>query len=50
MISVVALALSLAFTASAFGANVVKAKTKADCEKAGGTWDAQKQTCSGKKM
>ena len=38
--STVALALALAFAGPAFAGDVTTAKTQADCEKAGGTWDA----------
>jgi uncharacterized membrane protein len=41
------LALSLA-TASAFAQDVSKATTKADCEKAGGSWDAPANGCGEK--
>jgi hypothetical protein len=46
---IVALGLALAFTAPSFAADVTKAKTQADCEKAGGMWDAKTSKCS-KKM
>ena len=45
---VVALGLALAFTAPAFAADVTTAKTKADCDKAGGVWDAKAKTCKPK--
>ena len=38
--STLALALALAFAGPAFAGDVTTAKTQADCEKAGGTWDA----------
>jgi hypothetical protein len=50
LISMFALALALAFTVPAFAGDVTAAKTKADCQKAGGMWDAKTNTCSAKKM
>ena len=47
--AVVALGLAVAFTVPAFAADVTKAKTQADCQKAGGIWDAKTSKCS-KKM
>jgi hypothetical protein len=44
----VALGLAFAFTAPAFAADVTTAKTKADCTKAGGVWDAKGKTCKAK--
>ena len=49
LLSIFTLAVGLAFTVPAFAADVTKAKTQADCEKAGGTWDAQTSKCH-KKM
>jgi hypothetical protein len=43
-----ALALEVAFAAPAFAADVTAAKTKADCDKAGGVWDATTKTCAAK--
>ena len=43
-----ALALGVAFAASAFAADVTAAKTKADCDKAGGVWNATTNTCAAK--
>ena len=43
-----ALALGVAFAASAFAADVTTAKTKADCDKAGGVWDATTNACVAK--
>ena len=40
LVSTFALALALAFTGPAFAGDVTTAKTQADCEKAGGVWDA----------
>jgi hypothetical protein len=45
-----ALAVALAFTGSALAADVMTAKTKADCHKAGGMWDAKTKMCEQKKM
>ena len=50
LISMFALALALAFTAPAFAGDVTAAKTQADCQKAGGMWDAKTNTCTAKKM
>jgi hypothetical protein len=43
-----ALALGVAFAAPAFAGDVSMAKTKADCDKAGGMWDASTNTCKSK--
>jgi hypothetical protein len=40
LVSMVVLALALAFTGPAFAGDVTKATNAADCEKAGGMWDA----------
>ena len=45
---IVALGLAVAFTAPTFAADVTTAKTKADCTKAGGIWDAKGKTCKPK--
>jgi hypothetical protein len=45
---VVALGLALAFTAPTFAADAAKAKTEADCTKAGGVWDSKTKTCKSK--
>lgn len=50
LISMFALALALAFTGPAFAGDVTTAKNQADCQKAGGYWDAKAQSCSQKKM
>ena len=50
LISIFALTLALAFTGPAFAGDVTAAKTEADCQKAGGMWDAKTNTCSEKKM
>jgi hypothetical protein len=46
--TVVALGVAVAFTAPVFAADVAKAKTEADCKKAGGTWDATAKKCNPK--
>jgi hypothetical protein len=43
LVLIVALGLAVAFTAPAFAGD-----TEADCQKAGGTWDAKTKTCSNK--
>ena len=43
-----ALALGVAFASAAFADDVIMAKTKADCDKAGGVWDATTNTCAAK--
>jgi hypothetical protein len=45
---IVALGFALAVTAPAFAADVTTAKTKADCDQAGGVWDASTNTCKSK--
>jgi hypothetical protein len=50
LVSTFALALALAFTGPAFAGDVTTAKTEADCQKAGGMWDATNKMCSEKKM
>jgi hypothetical protein len=50
VISTLAVALALAFTGPAFAGDVTKATNKADCEKAGGTWDTTANKCAEKKM
>ena len=49
LVSMFALALALAFTGPAFAGDVTKATNAADCEKAGGMWDASTNKCSEKK-
>ena len=41
-------ALTIAFIAPAFAGDVSEAKTEADCQKAGGIWDAKMQICTHK--
>ena len=48
LISTFALAFALALAGSAFAGDVTGAKNQADCEKAGGMWDAQAYKCSEK--
>ena len=50
LISTFAVAVALAFAGPAFAGDVSKAKTEADCQKHGGTWDAKTNMCSEKKM
>ena len=50
LISTFVVALALAFTGPAFAGDVTAAKTEADCQKAGGMWDAKTNTCGEKKM
>jgi hypothetical protein len=49
LVSILALALALAFTGPAFAGDVTAAKTEADCTKAGGVWNAATNTCAAKK-
>jgi hypothetical protein len=46
--AVLALGLAVAFTAPTFAADVTTAKTKAECTKAGGMWDAKAKKCGPK--
>ena len=50
-VSILALALALAFTGPAFAGagDPTAAKTEADCTKAGGVWDTATNTCAAKK-
>jgi hypothetical protein len=41
LVTIFAVALALAFTAPAFAQTIDTAKTKADCEKAGGIWSGR---------
>jgi hypothetical protein len=50
LISGLAVALALAFSGHAFAGDVKAAKTEADCQKAGGVWDATANVCTEKKM
>jgi hypothetical protein len=49
LVSMFALALALAFAGPAYAGDVTKATNAADCEKAGGMWDASTNKCSEKK-
>ena len=49
LVSTFALALALAVTGPAFAGDVTKATNAADCEKAGGMWDADASKCTEKK-
>jgi hypothetical protein len=49
LVSILALALALAFAGPAFAGDATAAKTEADCTKAGGVWDAATNTCAAKK-
>ena len=42
---VLALALVVAFPMPTFAGDVMKTKTKVDCEKAGAMWDAKTNSC-----
>jgi len=50
LVSILALALALAFTGPAFAGagDPTAAKTEADCTKAGGVWDAATNKCAPK--
>ena len=50
LVSTIALLLALAVTGPAFAGDVSAAKNQADCEKAGGIWNAEASTCSEKGM
>jgi hypothetical protein len=50
LVSSLALALALAVTGPAFAGDVSTAKNQADCEKAGGLWNADTSLCEEKKM
>jgi hypothetical protein len=47
-ISMLALAVALAFTGPAFAGDVTKATDKTSCDKAGGMWDATAKKCKEK--
>ena len=49
LVSMVALATTLAVSAPAFAQNVKSAKTSGDCEKAGCQWDDAQKKCMEKK-
>jgi hypothetical protein len=46
--AIVALGIAVAFTAPTLAADVTTAKTKAECQKAGGMWDATAKACKPK--
>ena len=48
VLALITLALATAFTAPAFSA-ITDAKTKAECEKAGGVWIEETKKCGAKK-
>jgi hypothetical protein len=50
LISSLALAFAIAFAGSAFAGDVSSAKNQADCEKAGGIWNAETNLCGEKPM
>jgi len=50
LISTFALAIALGFAGPVLAGDVSKAANQADCEKAGGTWDANTSKCGEKKM
>jgi hypothetical protein len=50
LVSSLALAFALAASGAAFAGDVSTAKNQADCEKAGGLWNAETSLCAEKKM
>ena len=48
LISAIAVAFALAVAGPAFAGDVSTAKNQADCEKAGGVWNADSSTCAKK--
>jgi hypothetical protein len=50
LVSSLALALAIAVSGSAFAGDVSSAKNQADCEKAGGIWNAETNLCGEKPM
>lgn len=51
LVSMMAITVALAFTVPAFaGDDMMAAKTEADCQKAGGMWNASTSMCEKKKM
>ena len=46
LVSMFALAVALAFTSPTFAGEVTTATNAADCEKAGGMWNAQSNECA----
>ncbi len=49
LMTMFAMAFALTFIAPAFAGDASSAKTEADCQKAGGIWDAESATCAAKK-
>ncbi len=47
-VSMLAVAAALAFAGPAFAGDASTAKTQADCEAAGGMWDADNSKCAEK--
>jgi hypothetical protein len=45
-VSMLALAIAVAVTGPAFAGDAASAKNKADCEAAGGTWNADSNSCA----
>jgi hypothetical protein len=50
VISILVMAVALAVSGTSFAGDVTNAKTRADCQKAGGMWDAKTKVCAEKKM
>jgi hypothetical protein len=50
LVSSLALAMAIAFAGPAFAGDVSAAKNQADCEKAGGIWNAETKLCGEKPM
>jgi hypothetical protein len=50
MKTVFALAIALALSAPAYAGDISSAKNEADCQKAGGMWNASTNMCEEKKM
>jgi hypothetical protein len=50
LVSTLALTIALAFSGAAFAGDVSSAKNQADCEKAGGIWNAETNLCGEKPM
>ncbi len=46
LVAMFALAVALAFTSPTFAGDVTTATNAADCEKAGGMWNAQSNECA----
>ena len=50
LISSLVLAMAIAVAGPAFAGDVTAAKNQADCEKAGGIWNAETKLCGEKPM